>query len=151
MLIEDLLCLSSYRLVLVAGLRKVFITCSFLSAVRILPKKRRSGGRKKAGSVGREPPVPCSQCGRLVPADKAIRVTRRYAPVEAKLARELEKDGAYVTTRPMVKYYCVSCAVHAGIVKVRSRNERKVRVPLQLLSKKPKQRVVFKKMLVETV
>ena len=116
-----------------------------------MPKKRRSGGRKKAGSVGREPPVPCSQCGRLVPADKAIRVTRKYAPVEAKLARELEKSGAYVATRPMVKYYCVSCAVHAGIVKVRSREERKVRMPLQLASRKLKQKVIFKKMLTQIV
>jgi len=71
--------------------------------------------------------VQCSLCGEFVPRDKAKKVTRRVSIVDPQLARELRKKGAYIASPVETKYYCISCAVHRGIVKVRSRNERKSR------------------------
>ena len=89
-----------------------------------MPKKRRSGGRRK-GKSGRPGTVQCSSCGRLVPRDKAKKVTVTVTLVDPQLAKELRKQGAYVPVRKEVKYYCVSCAVHRGIVKIRAEDERK--------------------------
>lgn len=69
----------------------------------------------------------CCQCGELVPRDKAKKVSRRVTLIEPVLARELRQKGAYIPSRFDTRYYCVSCAVHRGIVKVRARDERKAR------------------------
>jgi len=89
-----------------------------------LTKKRKSRGRSK-GDRGRSDLVHCSKCGALVPRDKAIKVTARYSPVDPMLAKELREKGSYVPSTMVTKYYCVSCAVHYGIVKVRPEDERK--------------------------
>ncbi len=47
--------------------------------------------------------------------------------VDYALAKELRQKGAYITSPVETKYYCVSCAVHRGVVKVRAKNERKRR------------------------
>jgi len=91
-----------------------------------LPVKRKSRGRSKGGK-GRSDVVQCSICGEFVPRDKAKKVTRRVSVVDPQLARELRQKGAYIAAPLETKYYCVSCAVHHGIVKVRSREERKLR------------------------
>lgn len=67
----------------------------------------------------------CSGCGELVPRDKAKRVSRRVSMVDHTLAKELRQKGAYIAAPVETKYYCVSCAVHRGVVKVRARNERR--------------------------
>lgn len=41
------------------------------------------------------------------------------------LARELRQAGAYIASPVTIKYYCVSCAVHYGMVKVRAKAERR--------------------------
>ncbi len=41
------------------------------------------------------------------------------------MARELRAHGAYIARQKVFKYYCVSCAVHFGVSKVRARNERR--------------------------
>ena len=87
-------------------------------------KKRKSGGRSK-GSSGTSKNVQCSKCGRLVPADKAKKYTGRTNLVDWQLQKELEKDGAYVSGKTITKYYCISCAVHSGKVKIRERDKRK--------------------------
>lgn len=69
----------------------------------------------------------CYSCGELVPRDKAKRVSRRVSMVDYALAKELRQKGAYITSPVETKYYCVSCAVHRGVVKVRAKNERKRR------------------------
>jgi small subunit ribosomal protein S26e len=69
--------------------------------------------------------VHCSNCGSLTPRDKAKKVTARFSLVEPSLAKELRAQGAYIAAPRMVKYYCVSCAVHYGFVKVRAREERR--------------------------
>ena len=91
---------------------------------RNMPKKRASRGRSKGGK-GSSGVVHCSQCGALVPRDKAKKVTGRITLVEPTLAKELRAAGAYIPLSTDVKFYCVSCAVHRGIVKVRSEAERR--------------------------
>ncbi len=103
-----------------------------------MAKKRRNRGRKLSGA-GHQKTVQCYQCNKVIPADKAVKVTRRYSVLDSSLARELRKQGTFISTRKETKYYCVSCAVYLGIVKVRSREERKVRVPLQVGVRKVKQ------------
>jgi len=89
-----------------------------------LTKKRRSRGRSKGGA-GRKGLVQCSNCGKLIPRDKAKRVTRWVTLVDPLMARELRKQGAILPHEKVMKFYCVSCAVHTGIAKVRAREERK--------------------------
>ncbi len=89
-----------------------------------LSKKRKSRGRSKGGK-GRSDIIYCSNCGASVPRDKAKKVTTRLSLVEPTLARELRAAGAYIAAPTQVRYYCVSCAVHYGIVKVRAKSERR--------------------------
>ena len=69
--------------------------------------------------------VHCSQCGAMVPRDKAKKITGRITLVEPTLAKELKAQGAYIAPSTDVKFYCVSCAVHRGVVKVRSEADRR--------------------------
>jgi small subunit ribosomal protein S26e len=89
-----------------------------------MTKKRKSGGRTK-GKKGRGQTVQCSLCGRMVPADKAKKQTKYVSLVAPQLARELRKAGTHIPTRRVTKYYCISCAVHRGRVKIRSKDDRK--------------------------
>lgn len=91
-----------------------------------MPYKRKSRGRSK-GSKGKSGGVQCVSCGEMVPRDKAKKVTGRFSVVDRVLARELRQKGTYISAPMQVKYYCVSCAVHRGIVKVRAKNERRTR------------------------
>ncbi|MCS7366217.1 MAG: 30S ribosomal protein S26e [archaeon GB-1867-035] len=95
-----------------------------------MPKKRKSRGRSK-GSKGKEDKVQCDSCGAWIPRSKAKKITRFLSPVDPQLAKELEKKGAIIQRIPVTKYYCVSCAIFRGIVKIRSREERKRRRPLR--------------------
>ena len=92
-----------------------------------MPVKRKSRGRSKGGK-GRSSFVQCCMCGELVPRDKAKKVTRRISVVDPTLARELRQRGAYISSVRDTRYYCISCAIFHGIIKVRSRNERKLRM-----------------------
>lgn len=89
-----------------------------------MPKKRESRGRRK-GDKGYVERVACDNCGALVPSDKIICVQRTYSPVAPGLAEELEKKGAIIMKYPVKKCYCISCAIHFGIIKVRPEEERK--------------------------
>ena len=95
-----------------------------------MPKKRKSRGRGKGGK-GRNELVHCSACGSLIPRDKAKKVTKWVSFVDPVLARELRAQGAYIPREKVTKYYCISCAVYRGIVKVRSKEERKISAPLR--------------------
>jgi small subunit ribosomal protein S26e len=92
-----------------------------------LPFKRKSRGRSK-GSKGSSSLVQCANCGSMVPRDKAKRSTRRVSFVEPQLAKELRAKGTFLSSWVDTKYYCISCAVHRGIVKVRAENERHTKV-----------------------
>jgi small subunit ribosomal protein S26e len=91
-----------------------------------MPMKRKSRGRSK-GSKGKSSLVQCSSCGELVPRDKAKKVSRRVSMVDSTLYRELRQKGAYIASSAETRYYCVSCAVHRGVVKVRAKDERRLR------------------------
>ncbi|HVO37011.1 MAG TPA: 30S ribosomal protein S26e [Candidatus Acidoferrum sp.] len=91
-----------------------------------MPFKRKSRGRSKGGK-GSSSVVQCASCGQLVPRDKAKKSTRRISFVDAQLAKELRQKGTYIASSFDTKYYCVSCAVHRGIVKVRAEKERHMR------------------------
>jgi small subunit ribosomal protein S26e len=52
-------------------------------------------------------------------------VTTRLSMVEPILARELRAAGAYIAAPTTVRYYCISCSVHYGIVNVRAKSERR--------------------------
>jgi small subunit ribosomal protein S26e len=91
-----------------------------------LPFKRKSRGRSK-GNKGSSGLVQCVSCGQMVPRDKAKKSTRRVSFVEPQLAKELRQKGTYMASWVDTKYYCISCAVHRGIVKVRAENERRSR------------------------
>lgn len=98
--------------------------CSINSCDGTMPKKRKSRGRAKGGK-GHSDYVHCSKCGSLVPRDKAKKFTSRVSLVEHSLAKELRATGTYISSPKTVKYYCVSCAVHYGLVKVRARKDRR--------------------------
>ncbi len=96
-----------------------------------MPKKRQNRGRHK-GAKGRVGVVQCDNCGRIVPRDKAICIKTYYSPVDPQLARELEKKGAIIMKYPVEKCYCISCAVHYGLVRPRPREARKPRPQVQI-------------------
>lgn len=89
-----------------------------------MPKKRKSRGRNK-GSKGQSSRVQCDGCGAWVPRDKAIKVTKPVSILEPQLARELQKQGAFIYRRVVTKNYCISCAIYQRVVRVRSKSERK--------------------------
>ena len=89
-----------------------------------MPVKRKSRGRSKGGK-GKSSMVQCSSCGQLVPRDKAKKASRRVSLLDSTLIKELRQKGTYVASRTETRYYCVSCAVHRGVVKVRAKGERK--------------------------
>ena len=91
-----------------------------------MPYKRKSRGRSK-GSKGVSGRVQCAMCGEMVPRDKAKKVTRLVSFVDPQLARELRQKGTYIAAPLETKYYCISCAVHRGVVKVRAKEERRSR------------------------
>ncbi|MCW4052535.1 MAG: 30S ribosomal protein S26e [Candidatus Bathyarchaeota archaeon] len=91
-----------------------------------MPVKRKSRGRSKGGK-GKGSLVQCNSCGQQVPRDKAKRVSRRVSVVDYALSKELRQKGTYIASPVETKYYCVSCAVHRGVVKVRSRDDRRRR------------------------
>ena len=95
-----------------------------------MPKKRKSSGRSK-GAKGHNKMIQCSFCGKAVPRDKAKRKESYVSLVEPQLAKELRQQGAYIPRESQVKYYCVNCAVHRGITRIRPRDERRGAPQLQ--------------------
>ncbi len=91
-----------------------------------MPSKRKSRGRSKGGK-GSSGVIQCASCGSMVPRDKAKKVTKRLSIVDYALAKELRQKGTYIAVPTDTKYYCVSCAVHRGVVKVRAESERRMR------------------------
>ncbi|MEX0640350.1 MAG: 30S ribosomal protein S26e [Nitrosopumilaceae archaeon] len=91
-----------------------------------MPLKRASRGRRKGGK-GSSTRIQCTNCGATVPSDKAKKVTSRLNLVEHTLAKELRAQGAYIASPRVLKWYCISCAIHFGILKIRSESKRRDR------------------------
>lgn len=100
-----------------------------------VPVKRKSRGRHKGKSAGHVGYVQCFNCGARIPIDKAIKRVYWRSIVSGPLARELEKQGAFVPRTREVRYYCIRCAIYLGIARMRARDERK-QLPPELLQKR---------------
>ena len=102
-----------------------------------MPSKRRNNGRNKKNK-GHANVVRCTNCGRVVPKDKAIKRFQQRNMVDGSSKRDIQDNYAYDQTNfTMPKIYvklsyCVSCAIHARIVRVRSVVDRKRRYTTRL-------------------
>merc|ERR1711998_204763 len=97
----------------------------------VMPSKRRNNGRNKKNR-GISGHVNCDNCGRIVAKDKAIKKFTVRDIIDAASKEDIGKASAYKVPTQVPKimmkmWYCVSCAIHARIVAVRSVSDRRKR------------------------
>jgi len=59
------------------------------------------------------------------------KVTSRINLVEHQLAKELRAQGTYIASPKILKWYCISCAIHFKILKIRSATKRREHTKLR--------------------
>ena len=90
-----------------------------------MPSKRRNNGRGKKNK-GHADVVRCINCSRVVPKDKAIKRFQMRQLVDASSRRDIKENSAYDSQHfylPKIyvkQQYCVSCGIHARVVRARS-------------------------------
>ena len=94
-----------------------------------MPSKRRNNGRNKKNK-GHNDVVRCINCARIVPKDKAIKRFQMRQMVDGSSRRDIKENSAYdqsVFSLPKIyvkQMYCVSCGIHARVVRARSKTGR---------------------------
>ena len=71
---------------------------------------------RKKGQSGRAVIVQCIQCGKIIPRDKAVEKHKSTLPLDHRLRKLLKNQGAYISGRRSIVYYCISCAKHRKYV-----------------------------------
>ena len=92
----------------------------------------RNHGRNKHGR-GHTNRVRCSSTAKAIPKDKAIKRFTVRNIVDASALRDIRDASAYdnynMPKLYIKQYYCIEAAVHQRIVRVRSKEDRKIREP----------------------
>ena len=94
-----------------------------------MPSKRRNNGRAKKNK-GHADVVRCINCGRCVPKDKAIKRFQMRNMVDGSSRRDIKDNFAYdqkyfhLPKIYVKQQYCISCAIHARVVRARSAKAR---------------------------
>ena len=99
-----------------------------------MPSKRRNNGRSKKNK-GHSDVINCTNCGRIYPKDKAVKRFAMKKLVDESSRKDLEdnyaydKQDFYLPKLYLKQTYCISCAIHARIVRGRSakRGDRRLR------------------------